>query len=177
MLKEKYTNEVVAGMKEEFGYANVNMIPKLVKVVVNMGIGKATENSKLVDAAVLTLETITGQKPLVNKAKCAISNFKLREDIPIGASVTLRGENMWYFLERLIGTALPRVRDFRGINKNKFDGNGNFNFGIKEQIIFPEINYDKVDTILGMDIAIVTTAKNDEESFALLSKLGFPFTK
>lgn len=177
MLKERYTNEVVAGMKEEFGYSNPNMIPKLVKVVVNMGVGKATENSKLVDAAVLTLETITGQKPMVNKAKGAISNFKLRENVAVGTSVTLRGDNMWYFLERLIGSALPRVRDFRGINKNKFDGNGNYNFGIKEQIIFPEINYDKVDTILGMDIAIVTTAKTDAESFALLSKLGFPFKK
>lgn len=177
MLKEKYINEVKDGLKADFDYKNVHDIPKLVKVVVNMGVGKATENSKLVDAAVLTLETITGQKPVVNKAKLAISNFKLREDVKIGASVTLRGDNMWYFLERVIVSALPRVRDFRGINKNKFDGKGNFNFGIKEQIIFPEINYDRVDTILGMDIAIVTTAKTDDESFALLSKLGFPFKK
>ncbi len=177
MLKEKYFNEVKDGLQEEFGLKNVNDIPKLVKIVVNMGVGKATENSKLVDAAVLTLETITGQKPVVNKAKLAISNFKLREEVKIGTSVTLRGENMWCFLERVIVSALPRVRDFRGISKNKFDGRGNFNFGIKEQIIFPEINYDKVDTILGMDIAIVTTAKTDDESFALLSRLGFPFKK
>jgi len=177
MLKERYFDEVKDGMVKEFNYKNVNLIPKLVKVVVNMGVGKATENSKLVDAAVLTLETITGQKPLVNKAKLAISNFKLREDVKIGTSVTLRGENMWYFLERLIVSALPRVRDFRGISKNKFDGRGNFNFGLKEQIIFPEINYDRIDSILGMDIAIVTTAKTDAEAFALLSKLGFPFKK
>ncbi len=177
MLKEKYLNEVKDALMKDFGYDNVNRIPKLVKVVVNMGVGQGTENSKLVDAAVLTLETITGQKPVVNKAKAAISNFKLREGVAIGTSVTLRGDNMWFFLERLILSALPRVRDFRGINKNKFDGKGNFNFGIKEQIIFPEINYDKVDSILGMDIAIVTTAKTDEESFALLSKLGFPFKK
>ena len=177
MLKERYFNEVKDGLTEEFSYKNVNDVPKLVKIVVNMGVGKATENSKLVDAAVLTLETITGQKPIVNKAKLAISNFKLREDVKIGTSVTLRGENMWYFLERVIVSALPRVRDFRGINKNKFDGRGNFNFGIKEQIIFPEINYDQVDSILGMDIAIVTTAKTDAESLALLSRLGFPFTK
>lgn len=177
MLKERYKLEVREKLQKEHGYANVMQIPKIEKVVLNIGVGKAIENSKVLDHAVSTLETITGQKPLVNKAKKSIANFKLRDTHKIGTSVTLRGEKMWMFLDKLVNVALPRVRDFRGIGKNKFDGRGNFNFGLKEQIIFPEIDFDKVDTVLGMDIAIVTTAKTDAEAFTLINELGFPFRK
>ena len=174
---EQYKNEVIAKLTEQFGYTTIMQVPKIDKIVVNMGVGDAIANSKLLDAAVEDLTQITGQKPLVTKAKKSIAVFKLREGMSIGAKVTLRGERMYEFLDKLISIALPRVRDFRGVNPNSFDGRGNYTIGIKEQLIFPEINYDKVMKIRGMDIVIVTTAQTDEEGRALLRLLGMPFRK
>ena len=174
-LKEIYDSKVKAQLKEQFGYTNVMEIPRLQKIVINMGVGEASADSKKIDLAVAELTAITGQKPVVTKAKKAIAGFKIREGMPIGCSVTLRRERMWEFLDRLLNIAMPRIRDFRGITGKCFDGRGNFNMGLKEQIIFPEINYDKVDKIRGMDIAIVTTAKTDEECKALLKGFDMPF--
>ena len=174
---ELYKNEVMDKLTEQFGYTTVMQVPKIDKIVVNMGVGDSIANSKLLDAAVEDLTQITGQKPLVTKAKKSIAVFKLREGMSIGAKVTLRGERMYEFYDKLISIALPRVRDFRGVNPNSFDGRGNYTIGVKEQLIFPEINYDKVLKIRGMDIVIVTTAKTDEEGRALLTYLGMPFAK
>ncbi|MEW6277367.1 MAG: 50S ribosomal protein L5 [Candidatus Eremiobacterota bacterium] len=176
-LKEKYLGEVAPAMKERFKYANVMMIPRLEKVVVNMGLGEAIANPKILDAAVADLAAITGQRPVVTKSKKAISNFKLRAGVKIGAKVTLRGPKMWAFLDKLFNLVLPRIRDFRGLSAKSFDGRGNYSFGLKEQIIFPEIDYDKVDRVRGMDICIVTTAKNDEEGAEFLRLLGCPIRK
>lgn len=176
-LKDIYKNEISKSMMEKFNYSNVNEIPKIEKVVVNMGLGEAKENAKVMDAAVAELETIVGQKVVVTKAKKSVANFKLREGMPIGAKVTLRGDKMLHFVDKLINIALPRVRDFRGVNKDSFDGRGNYALGIKEQLIFPEIEYDKVDAIRGMDIIFVTTAKTDEEARELLRLYGMPFAK
>ena len=176
-LKETYQNEIVDALMKKFEYKNVMQVPKLEKVVINMGVGEAKENVKLLDAAVSDLETITGQKAVVTKAKKSVANFKLREGMPIGCKVTLRGEKMYEFVDRLINLALPRVRDFRGVNPNSFDGRGNYALGIKEQLIFPEIEYDKIDKIRGMDIIFVTTAKTDEEARELLAQFNMPFTK
>ena len=172
---EHYKNEVMAKLTEQFGYTTVMQVPKIDKIVVNMGVGDSISNSKLLDAAVEDLTQITGQKPLVTKAKKSIAVFKLREGMSIGAKVTLRGERMYEFYDKLISIALPRVRDFRGVNPNSFDGRGNYTIGIKEQLIFPEIEYDKIDKIRGMDIIFVTTAKTDEEAKELLALLGMPF--
>ena len=174
-LKEMYLNEIVEGMTKKFGYKNQMEVPKLNKIVINMGVGEAKENSKLLDAAVKDLETIAGQKVVVTKAKKSVANFKLREGMPIGCKVTLRGEKMYEFADRLINLALPRVRDFRGVNPNAFDGRGNYALGLKEQLIFPEIEYDKVDKIRGMDIVFVTTANTDEEAKEMLTLMGAPF--
>ncbi len=176
-LQEKYNNEVKNSLAEKFNYKSVMEIPKLEKIVVNMGVGDAVSNSKLMDAAVEDLAVITGQKPMLTKAKKSIASFKLREGMPIGCKVTLRGERMYDFLDKLISVSLPRVRDFRGISSKSFDGRGNYTLGVKEQLIFPEINYDKVVKLRGMDIVIVTTAKTDEESRELLGALGMPFQK
>ncbi|KAB3528879.1 50S ribosomal protein L5 [Alkaliphilus serpentinus] len=176
-LKDKYKSEVVPAMMEKFGYDNVMQIPKLEKIVVNMGIGDAKDNSKALEVAVKELGTITGQKPVITKAKKSVSNFKVREGMAIGAKVTLRGEIMYEFADRLMNIALPRVRDFRGVNVNAFDGRGNYAMGIKEQLIFPEIDYDKVEKVRGMDIIFVTTAKTDEECRELLRLMGMPFAK
>ena len=176
-LKETYLNEIVDAMMKKFEYKNVMQVPKLAKIVVNMGIGEAKENSKVLDAAVAELETITGQKAVTTKAKNSIANFKLREGMPIGCKVTLRGDKMYEFLDRLVNLALPRVRDFRGVNPNAFDGRGNYALGIKEQLIFPEIEYDKVDKVRGMDIIFVTTANTDEEARELLTQFNMPFAK
>jgi large subunit ribosomal protein L5 len=174
-LKDKYQKEVVPALKKEFGYANTMAIPKIRKVVVNMGLGEATSNAKIVDTAADELSKITGQKATVRRAKKSIAAFKVREGMPIGAMVTLRGERMYEFLDRLISIALPRVRDFRGVSPRGFDGRGNFTLGVREQIIFPEIEYDKIDSIKGLNISIVTTAKTDAEGRALLAHLGIPF--
>ncbi len=174
---KRYKEEVVPKMMEKFNYTSVMEVPKIEKIVVNMGVGDAIQNSKLLDAAVEDLTAITGQKPVITRAKKSIANFKLREGMSIGAKVTLRGKRMYEFYDKLVSISLPRVRDFRGISANSFDGRGNFTIGIKEQLIFPEINYDKVLKIRGMDIVIVTTAKTDEEGRALLSLLGMPFRK
>ena len=176
-LKEKYSNEIMDAMKAKFGYKNVMQIPKLEKIVINMGVGEARENAKVLDAAVKDLETITGQKAVVTRAKKSVANFKLREGMPIGCKVTLRGEKMYEFTDRLVNLALPRVRDFRGVNPDAFDGRGNYALGIKEQLIFPEIEYDKVDKVRGMDIIFVTTAETDEEARELLTLFGMPFSK
>ena len=176
-LKEQYENEIKDAMIKKFGYKNTMEVPKLDKIVVNMGVGEAKENAKLLEAAVKDMEAITGQKAVTTKAKNAIANFKIRENMPIGCKVTLRGEKMYEFADRLINLALPRVRDFRGVNPNAFDGRGNYALGIKEQIIFPEIEYDKVDKVRGMDIIFVTTAKTDEEARALLTLFNMPFAK
>ena len=176
-LKEYYVSDVAPAMMKKFEYANVMQIPKLDKVVINVGCGEARDNAKVLESVVRDLTTITGQKAVVTKAKKSIANFKLREDMPIGAKVTLRGDKMWEFLDRLFNVALPRVRDFQGINPNAFDGRGNYAMGIKEQLIFPEIEYDKIDKIRGMDIIIVTTAKTDEEGRALLQQVGAPFAR
>jgi large subunit ribosomal protein L5 len=173
-LAQYYKDEVSGAMQEEFSYGNPMQIPHVEKVVVNMGLGEAIQNPKAIEFAVADITTITGQKPVVTKAKKSIATFKLREGMPIGVMVTLRRQRMWEFMERLINVALPRVRDFRGVEK-KFDGKGNFSLGIKEQIIFPEIDYDKVDKIRGLNISIVTSAKTDEEGRSLLKKLGMPF--
>ncbi len=176
-LKEMYSNEIMSAMKEKFGYKNVMQIPKLEKIVINMGVGEARENAKVLDAAVKDLETITGQKAVITRAKKSVANFKLREGMPIGCKVTLRGEKMYEFTDRLVNLALPRVRDFRGVNPDAFDGRGNYALGIKEQLIFPEIEYDKVDKVRGMDIIFVTTAETDEEARELLTLFGMPFKK
>ena len=176
-LKEQYENEIKDAMIKKFGYKNTMEVPKLDKIVVNMGVGEAKENAKLLEAAVKDMEAITGQKAVTTKAKNAIANFKIRENMPIGCKVTLRGEKMYEFADRLINLALPRVRDFRGVNPNAFDGRGNYALGIKEEIIFPEIEYDKVDKVRGMDIIFVTTAKTDEEARELLTLFNMPFAK
>ncbi|MGH0053705.1 MAG: 50S ribosomal protein L5 [Sphaerochaetaceae bacterium] len=176
-LKKKYLETVAPDLFKEFGYSSTMQTPALEKVVVSVGVGEAITNKKLLDAAVKELEQITGQHVLKTKAKKSIANFKVREGYEIGAMVTLRGENMWFFLERLISIALPRVKDFRGIKPNAFDGHGNYSLGITEQIIFPEIDFDKIERVSGLNVAIVTTAKTDEEGYALLAKLGMPFSK
>lgn len=177
VLKEKYKKEVVPALMKEFSFSNVMQVPKLEKIVLNIGLGEALDNPKALDAAAADIMAITGQKPVITKAKKSIANFKLREGRTIGAKVTLRGEKMWAFIDRLINIALPRLRDFRGISRNSFDGRGNYTLGIQEQLIFPEIEYDKIDKVRGMEITIVTTAPNDEQSMAMLSKLGMPFRK
>jgi large subunit ribosomal protein L5 len=176
-LKETYLNEIIDGMTKKFSYKNVMEVPKLNKIVINMGVGEAKDNSKLLDAAVKDLETIAGQKVVITKARKSVANFKIREGQAIGCKVTLRGDKMYEFADRLINLALPRVRDFRGVNENAFDGRGNYALGIKEQLIFPEIEYDKVDKVRGMDIIFVTTAKTDEEARELLTLFGMPFKK
>ncbi len=174
-LRERYEQEVTAALKKEFGYKNVMAIPKIRKVVVNMGLGEATQNAKIADTGADEIARITGQKPVVTRSKKSIAQFKLRKGMPIGAMVTLRGERMWEFLDRLMSVALPRVRDFRGVSPRGFDGRGNFTLGLKDQLIFPEIDYMKVDKSRGMNISVVTTAKTDEESRKLLQLLGMPF--
>lgn len=174
-LKERYRNEIVAQLREQFGYRNPMQVPGLVKVVINMGVGEAARDAKLIEGAVRDLATISGQKPQIRRARKSIAQFKLREGMPIGAKVTLRRERMYEFLDRLVNIALPRVRDFRGVPGNSFDGRGNYTLGIKEQIVFPEIDYDKIDAVRGMDITIVTTAKSDKEAKALLKAFDFPF--
>lgn len=176
-LQEKYMKEVAPALMEKFGYKNVMEIPKLDKIVINMGIGDARENPKGLEKAVEEMEIISGQKPVITRARKSVANFKLREGMPIGCKVTLRGEKMYEFVDRLINLALPRVRDFRGVNPNAFDGRGNYALGIKEQLIFPEIEYDKVDKVRGMDIIFVTTAKTDEEARELLTQFNMPFAK
>jgi large subunit ribosomal protein L5 len=174
-LRQRYREEIRAGLQEQFGYANVMQIPGVVKVVVNMGVGDAARDAKLIDGALRDLATITGQKPLVRRATKSIAQFKLREGMPIGAKVTLRNDRMWEFLDRLLTIALPRIRDFRGLSPNQFDGRGNYTFGLNEQSMFHEINPDTIDRPRGMDITVVTTATTDEEGRALLRRLGFPF--
>lgn len=172
-----YDNEIAAKMKEKFGYTNPMQIPKLSKIVINMGVGEAKENVKVLESAVRDMEIISGQKAVITKSKKSIANFKIRENMPIGCKVTLRGEKMYEFADRLINLALPRVRDFRGVNPNAFDGRGNYSLGIKEQLIFPEIEYDKVDKVRGMDVVFVTTANTDEEARYLLTLFNMPFAK
>ena len=174
-LRDRYTKEVVPTLKKEFGYKNVMAIPKIEKVVVNMGLGEATQNAKIVDAGADEIARVTGQKPVITRAKKSIAQFKVRKGMPIGTMVTLRGERMWEFLDRLISVALPRVRDFRGVSPRGFYGRGNYTLGLKDQLLFPEIDYMKVDKARGMNISVVTTAKTDEESRRLLQLLGFPF--
>ncbi|GAA1552545.1 50S ribosomal protein L5 [Actinomadura kijaniata] len=174
-LKLRYREEIVKAMQEQFGYSNVMLVPGLTKIVVNMGVGDAAKDAKLIEGAVRDLTAITGQKPAVNRAKKSIAQFKLREGMPIGAHVTLRGDRMWEFLDRLLSTALPRIRDFRGLSPKQFDGNGNYTFGLTEQVMFHEVDPDKIDRVRGMDITLVTTAKTDDEGRALLKLLGFPF--
>ena len=176
-LKEMYKNEIVDAMVKKFGYKNVMEVPKLDKIVINMGVGEAKENAKVLESAVSDMETITGQKAIITKAKHSIANFKIREGQSIGCKTTLRGDKMYEFLDRLVNLALPRVRDFRGVSANSFDGRGNYALGIKEQIIFPEIEYDKVDKVRGMDVIVVTTAKTDEEARELLRLFNMPFAK
>ena len=176
-LKERYEKDVVPALKEEFGLTNVMQIPKLKKIVINMGLGQAVQNIKIIDNAVAELTAVAGQKPVVTRARKSIATYKLRKGMPIGAMVTLRGDRMYEFFDRLVNVALPRVRDFRGVSAKAFDGRGNYSLGIKEQIIFPEINYDKVDKVRGMEITIVTTAKTDEEARRLLDLFGMPFQR
>jgi large subunit ribosomal protein L5 len=176
-LKERYQNEVAPALMKKFNYKSVMQVPKVEKVVINMGVGDAVGNAKVLDSAVEDLRIISGQKPVVTRARKSIAGFKVREGMPIGCKVTLRGERMYHFLDKLFNVALPRVRDFRGVSAKAFDGRGNYTLGIKEQLIFPEIDYDKVDKVRGMDIVIVTTAKSDEESRELLAGLGMPFAK
>ena len=176
-LKETYKNEIAPAMQKKFGYKNVMQIPKLDKIVINMGVGEAKDNAKALESAIKDMEIIAGQKPVITKARKSIANFKIREGLAIGCKVTLRGEKMYDFADRLINLSLPRVRDFRGVNPNAFDGRGNYALGIKEQLIFPEIEYDKIDKIRGMDIIICTTAKTDEEAKALLELVGAPFER
>ena len=176
-LKEQYQNEIVDALTKKFGYKNIMEVPKLDKVVINMGVGEAKDNAKLLDSAIADLEKITGQKAVVCRARKSVANFKLREGMAIGCNVTLRGEKMYEIVDRLVNLALPRVRDFRGVNPNAFDGRGNYALGIKEQLIFPEIEYDKVDKVRGMDIIFVTTANTDEEARELLTQFNMPFTK
>ena len=174
-LKARYKSDVVSALSSQFGFKNRMQIPTLTKVIVNMGVGQAAKDSKLIEGAVRDLATITGQKPIVTKARKSIANFKLREGQPIGAHVTLRGDRMWEFMDRLLSISLPRIRDFRGLSPKQFDGSGNYTFGLTEQVVFPEIEQDKLDRVRGMDITIVTSAKNDDEGRALLRALGFPF--
>jgi large subunit ribosomal protein L5 len=174
-LRERYQNEAIAGLRKEFGYTNIMAVPKITKVVVNMGLGEATSNAKIIDVAADELARVTGQKAVTRRAKKSIAQFKVRQGMPIGTTVTLRGERMFEFLDRLIGIALPRVRDFRGISPKGFDGRGNYTLGLKDQLIFPEIDYMKVDKTRGMNISVVTTAKTDEEARKLLQLVGFPF--
>jgi large subunit ribosomal protein L5 len=174
-LREKYKKEVVPGLMKQFGYKNTMQVPRLSRIVVNMGLGDAVANPKIIDAAVIELATITGQKPVVTRAKKSIATFKLREGMPIGCKVTLRRERMWEFLDRLVNLALPRVRDFRGISPRAFDGAGNYTLGLREQIVFPEIEFDKVDSVKGMNVTFVTTAQTNEEAKDLLKRLGMPF--
>ncbi|MBR8742179.1 50S ribosomal protein L5 [Nocardiopsis sp. MG754419] len=174
-LKEKYRNEIAAGLKDEFGIENVMQIPGLTKIVVNMGVGEAARDAKLIQGAIADISAITGQKPKINRAKNSIAQFKLREGQPIGVSVTLRGDRMWEFLDRLLSLALPRIRDFRGLSPKQFDGNGNYTFGLTEQVMFHEVDPDKVDRQRGMDITVVTTATTDDHGRSLLKRLGFPF--
>ena len=176
-LKEQYQNEIVDAMIKKFGYKNIMEVPKLDKVVINMGVGEAKDNAKLLESAIADMEKIAGQKAVVTRAKNSVANFKIREGMPIGCKVTLRGEKMYEFVDRLINLSLPRVRDFRGVNPNAFDGRGNYALGIKEQLIFPEIEYDKIDKVRGMDVIFVTTAKNDEEARELLTQFNMPFAK
>ena len=176
-IKEKYLAEAVPALQQKFGYKNVNELPKLEKIVINMGLGDCKDNAKALEVAVAELTLIAGQKPLITKAKKSIANFKLRQGMPIGAKVTLRGDNMYEFADKFFNISLPRVRDFKGVSKNSFDGRGNYSMGIKEQLIFPEITYDKVEKIRGMNIVFTTTAKTDEEAQALLEMLGMPFEK
>jgi large subunit ribosomal protein L5 len=174
-LKQRYRDEIIAALREEFEYGNVMQVPGLTKIVVNMGVGDAAKDSKLIEGAIRDLATITGQKPQVTKARKSIAQFKLREGMPIGAHVTLRGDRMWEFLDRLLSLALPRIRDFRGLSPRQFDGKGNYTFGLNEQSMFHEIDQDRIDRVRGMDITVVTTAKTDDEGRALLRQLGFPF--
>ena len=176
-LKDQYQNEIVDAMIRKFGYKNIMEVPKLDKVVINMGVGEAKDNAKLLESAIADMEKIAGQKAVVTRAKNSVANFKIREGMPIGCKVTLRGEKMYEFVDRLINLALPRVRDFRGVNPNAFDGRGNYALGIKEQLIFPEIEYDKIDKVRGMDVIFVTTAKTDEEARELLTQFNMPFAK
>ena len=176
-LKEQYQNEMVDALIKKFGYKNIMEVPKLDKVVINMGVGEAKDNAKLLESAIADMEKIAGQKAVVTRAKNSVANFKIREGMPIGCKVTLRGEKMYEFVDRLINLALPRVRDFRGVNPNAFDGRGNYALGIKEQLIFPEIEYDKIDKVRGMDVIFVTTAKTDEEARELLTQFNMPFAK
>ena len=176
-LKEMYQNEIVEAMIKKFGYKNIMEVPKLDKVVINMGVGEAKDNHKVLESAVADLEKITGQKAVITKARKSVANFKIREGMAIGCKVTLRGEKMYEFVDRLVNLALPRVRDFRGVNPDAFDGRGNYALGIKEQLIFPEIEYDKIDKVRGMDVILVTTAKTDEEARELLKLFNMPFTK
>ncbi|MGG3449673.1 MULTISPECIES: 50S ribosomal protein L5 [Bacillaceae] len=176
-LKEKYQKEITPALVSKFNYNSVMQVPKVEKIVVNMGVGEAVQNAKILDTAVEELQQITGQKPMVTRAKNSIAGFRLREGMPIGAKVTLRGERMYEFLDKLVSVSLPRVRDFRGVSKKAFDGRGNYTLGVKEQLIFPEIDYDKVSKVRGMDIVIVTTANTDEEARELLTQIGMPFQK
>ncbi|MGY6498591.1 MAG: 50S ribosomal protein L5 [Microcella sp.] len=175
-LKQKYRSEITKQLTEEFGYTNPHQVPKVVKIVVNTGVGEAARDSKVIDGAIRDLTLITGQKPQVTKARKSIAQFKLREGMPIGAHVTLRGDRAWEFMDRLVSLALPRIRDFRGLSDRQFDGNGNYTFGLNEQSVFHEIDQDKIDRVRGFDITVVTTAKTDDEGRALLRALGFPFT-
>ena len=176
-LRETYNNVVFNALKEKFGYKNVMEVPKLTKITINMGLGEAKDNTKLLESAVAELAMISGQKPVITKAKKSIANFKVRQGMPVGAKVTLRGDNMYVFADKFFNISLPRVRDFKGVSRNSFDGRGNYSMGIKEQLIFPEISYDQVDVIKGMNIVFTTTAKTDEEAAALLELLGMPFEK
>jgi len=176
-LKQRYRDEVVPSLMREFEYVNVMQAPSVQKIVLNIGLGEATQNAKALDAASQDLSTITGQKPVITRAKRSISNFKVREGNPIGMSVTIRGDRMWEFLDRLLNATLPRIRDFRGVSRKAFDGRGNFSLGVREQLIFPEIEYDKVDRVRGLQINIITTARNDEEGTRLLELLGMPFSR
>ena len=176
-LKDQYQNEIIDAMIKKFGYKNIMEVPKLDKVVINMGVGEAKDNAKVLESAIADMEKIAGQKAVVTRAKNSVANFKIREGMPIGCKVTLRGERMYEFVDRLVNLALPRVRDFRGVNPNAFDGRGNYALGIKEQLIFPEIEYDKIDKVRGMDVIFVTTAKTDEEARELLRQFNMPFAK
>jgi large subunit ribosomal protein L5 len=176
-MKDRYLNEITPALMQKFEYTSVMQVPKLEKVVINMGVGDAVANSKVLDSALQDMQLIAGQKPVITRAKKSIAGFKLREGMPIGVKVTLRGDRMYYFLDKLFNVALPRVRDFRGVSAKAFDGRGNYTLGLKDQLVFPEIEYDKVDKIRGMDVVIVTTAKTDEESRELLTQLGMPFAK
>ncbi len=176
-LKERYISEITPALMKKFNYKTVMQVPRVDKVVINMGLGEAVQNTKILDSAVADIQLIAGQRPVITRAKKSIAGFKLRDGMPIGAKVTLRGERMYHFIDKLVNISLPRVRDFRGVSSKSFDGRGNYTLGLKEQLMFPEIDYDKIDKLRGMDIVFVTTAKTDEEAFELLSQLGMPFSK